>query len=1192
MQTTLLGLAIALILALLTALVGPYFVNWNDHRAFFEVEASRLTGLNVQVTGPIKVSVLPTPAVTLGDIAIGPAGQSSRLRARSLSIELELGSLMRGEIRAVETRLIGPQLSVGLNSLGHVDWPAMMPQTDTVAIERLNIEDGRVVLTDALSNSRMVLDKLWFRGQVRSLAGPFRGEGAFVSNGEIHGYRIAAGRLADDGIKVKLNIDIAERPLAIEVDGLLAADRTAPGFDGSFSMSRPVGSVKASGKTVVNEPWKLAGKVKANAQSALLEQIEFQYGPEQRAAKLDGAAEVKFGERPRLQGALSARQIDLDRLIATSDAPRRLPVAATQAFAELFGGMMRLSIPVSLTVSIDAVTLAGTVLQAFGSDLRSDGSAWRLDRMDFRAPGFTKVSVSGRLDPAAKGGGFAGSASIDANDPKTLIAWLAGQSAMPGQVQIKPWQLRGDVTLNADGIAIEQLRSELDRGVVEGRLAYSWPVAGRPARLNADLKAGEIDFDALLGFADSAFNGLGLEWPREIALALEVGRARIAGFEARNAAARLQLDAGGIRIERLSVADFGNAAFEARGRIETTATPGGSIAVDLDARELNAVIALADRFTPMLADPLRRMTRSDTTAKLRATVSLQHAAGGSTAAKFAVNGRIGAVRLDVAANATGKPELFVVTDLGALAAADAQFEGKFEADDGAKLLGLIGLDRLAAVEHATKGPARLSISTVGPLNREVRIEGKFAAGAIDAQSRGALRLPADAAATVNLDQVTGTIAGRKVQGRLALRYGDEPRVDGAIEADTVDAAAVVAAAIGMRAGGSTTATEPFVVSQSDVAGRIEFKAERASLSQTLQARKLHGAVRFGPSEIVFEDLAAELANGRVDGRLAFVTGPDGASVRANVELSNADAASIVGGDARRPPVAGKVMLRAEFEAAGRSPAAFIGSLAGTGTIALENAQLASLNPRVFDAVIRAVDLGIPTDANRIRDFVTTALENGTLPAAHAEAAITIAAGQARLSHVIARTSGADLSAAANVDLAEGALDAVLTLAGTPAPAGGARPTLSITLKGPWNAPSRTIDANALASWLALRAVEQQAKQVDTMEQQQREQQRERERVLREANVPPPEAVPAPSPAAVVPEPGSDASNGLPNNAAPPLPPAINVLPAPKPRAVPRAEVAPATRAVPRAEVAPAPRAAAPKPAPPVYPPLDLLGAQN
>ena len=232
MQTTLLGLAIAFILALLAALVGPYFINWDNHRALLETEASRLIGLNVRVAGPIKVSVLPTPAMTLSDIEIGPAGQTSRLRARSLSIELGLGALMRGEIRAVETRLVGPQFGIGLNSLGRIDWPAMTPHSDTVAIERLNIEDGRVVLTDAVSNSRAVLDKLWFRGQVRSLTGPFRGEGAFVSGGEIHGYKVSAGRLTDDGIRVKLNVEIAERPLALEIDGTVAADRiyieTAP----------------------------------------------------------------------------------------------------------------------------------------------------------------------------------------------------------------------------------------------------------------------------------------------------------------------------------------------------------------------------------------------------------------------------------------------------------------------------------------------------------------------------------------------------------------------------------------------------------------------------------------------------------------------------------------------------------------------------------------------------------------------------------------------------------------------------------------------------------------------------------------------------------------------------------------------------------------------------------------------------
>src|SRR5687767_3549195 len=117
-QTTLLGLAIALILALIAALIGPYFVHWNDHRAFFEAEASRLVGLNVKVAGDIDAKLLPVPAVTLGRIDIGLAGEASRLRSRSLRIELSLGALMRGELRATEMKLVAPQLRIGLDARG------------------------------------------------------------------------------------------------------------------------------------------------------------------------------------------------------------------------------------------------------------------------------------------------------------------------------------------------------------------------------------------------------------------------------------------------------------------------------------------------------------------------------------------------------------------------------------------------------------------------------------------------------------------------------------------------------------------------------------------------------------------------------------------------------------------------------------------------------------------------------------------------------------------------------------------------------------------------------------------------------------------------------------------------------------------------------------------------------------------
>jgi len=41
-QTTLLGLAIAFIIALVAALVGPYFIDWNQFRPQFEAEATRV----------------------------------------------------------------------------------------------------------------------------------------------------------------------------------------------------------------------------------------------------------------------------------------------------------------------------------------------------------------------------------------------------------------------------------------------------------------------------------------------------------------------------------------------------------------------------------------------------------------------------------------------------------------------------------------------------------------------------------------------------------------------------------------------------------------------------------------------------------------------------------------------------------------------------------------------------------------------------------------------------------------------------------------------------------------------------------------------------------------------------------------------------------------------------------------------
>ena len=130
MQTTLLGLAIAVILALVSALIAPLVVDWNRYRGAFEQEASQLTGLTVRVNGAIDARILPTPHIKLRDVEVGEPGQQPQVQADSIELEVGLGPMLRGEVQATELRLVAPQINLGLDRSGAIDWPALSPSPD------------------------------------------------------------------------------------------------------------------------------------------------------------------------------------------------------------------------------------------------------------------------------------------------------------------------------------------------------------------------------------------------------------------------------------------------------------------------------------------------------------------------------------------------------------------------------------------------------------------------------------------------------------------------------------------------------------------------------------------------------------------------------------------------------------------------------------------------------------------------------------------------------------------------------------------------------------------------------------------------------------------------------------------------------------------------------------------------------
>jgi large subunit ribosomal protein L24 len=1108
LQTTLLSIAVAVILALVAALVGPSFIDWGTYRSLFEKEASRLTGLDVHVRGAIDAQLLPSPRLQLHDIEIGQAGGNDALRANSLAIEFALGPLLRAEWRASEMHLSAPEIHLGIDRAGIIDGPAFAFRfdPDALSIDRLSVDGGKVVLADAASGATVVLDKLWFNGELRSLLGPLKGEGAATIHGELYPYRLSTGRAKSDGaLRVRLNVDPVNKPLNLETDGILSVVDGKAQFQGAWSLARPVGIASHDANALVTQPWRLGGKVKLTPASALMEQVDFQYGSDAEALKLTGTAELKFGERPRFDGVLSARQIDVDRLAGEDGAQHTPPAATLRRLAGLAGQAFRPPIPIQIGVGIDAVTLGGADLQNVRGDISTAAGGWTLDRFEFRAPGFTDVRLSGRLGFEPSGAVFTGPAEINANDPGALAAWLEGRKDQP-RAPPRPLRMRGEVTLGNERMAIERLSARFDRGTLSGRFAYTFGPADRGTRIDADLTAPELDIDAGAAFVRALLAGSELERPSEAALALDIGRASYAGIEAGKTVARLQYDASGLNIQQLTIDNLGGANLAARGQIALTPAPHGNLSLDLDARDLTGVGALLSRYAPDVTARLVGAMPSLAPAKLHTSLTI---AGTTSPSKvsFAVAGTAGTLRVNLDGAASG--------DLGAIDAAKLQLRGKLDADDGHVLASLLGLDRLAAIG---KQPANLTLNASGPALGQLNVDSRMIAGGFDASANGMIQFapgrdmraavklavaqadvsplrnggpPVSGAINLKLDgksinasDIVGTIAGSTVRGNLTVGLDDPRKVAGELDLDTIDAAALLGAAIGTPTGaivsGWVWRPEPFAGGwPGNYDGTVSLRAMRASLTPSLAAREFRAQLRVMPGALSLDNVTGAVAGGDLSGNLTLSRSGEGLSARGKVALNNADVSSFLPASAR-PPLAGRLALQAEFEGSGRSPVALIGSLQGAGKITLTGAQLAGLDPRVFSVVTRAVDQGLPVEAAKIESLAGSALESGQLFVRQVDGSIVVTAGQIRLGNAAAKGEGADISVGGSLDLTNGKLDARLVLTGADM-AADAKPDIFVALRGPLDAPAKSVDVSALTGWLTLRAVERQTKKLEAIE---------------------------------------------------------------------------------------------------------------
>ena len=1122
MQTTLLGIAIAIILALVAALVAPLVVDWNHYRGAFESEVSRLTGLNVHV-GAIDARILPSPIIKLRDVVIGEPGHVPQLRADALELEVKLPPLVRGRVEATEARLVAPQIVLTLDRSGALVLPAVARsfRPEELSVSRLSVEDGSIILADAVSGAHAVLRKLSFTGDVRSLAGPFKGEGSFVVNDEPFAYRISGTQAEDgSGFRVRLGADPQDQPLTTNVDGAFTFDGGVPQFAGTFTLARLVGVTLSNGQRVMSDPWRATGTIKATPASAKLEDLALQYGPDERAINFSGSADVTFGDHPHFSGSVKALQVDADRALAEPDMTRRPPLLVVRSFADAFVRAARPPMPGDVALTIDGVTVGGTTIQSLHGKMRFDGSGWSIDTLDLRAPGLTDVSLGGTLQQTQHGFAFVGSGSLQSADAETLIVWLGGKGGS-SPTQTGTLSAHGDLTISSDKLAFEQLAVKLDRESLDGRFAYTWPNDNQPAVVEADLHATRLNLDALSAFAASAADAGGFTLPRAGSLNLDIGKATFAGVDALAVKTEVKFDAGALQIEQLSVGALAGAALDIKGRIdELSSQPRGRINVDLDARVLDGFATMADKFSAQAASLLRRGADRLAPAKIHAVLTVDKASAGSEA-KLDLNGQVGLMRLALNADAQGEHSQ--------PGAAHLHIESRLDADDGTALAALFGIDRILGVDQL---PGRATLTVDGPASGDLRVDATLAASGLDSAARGVLRFGGDAASNGSLQmlatiadlrplqqamtgqpgdaipvsaravaaissndlsftQIAASVGKSSVRGRLNVSLASPVTIDGDVSADNADGARIAALLLGLPrqpAGGSAYWSSAAVGAGAfaGISGAVTFKLDHAAFTPSLNVSDLQGVAQFRASEITLDNLDGNLAGGRLSGRLSFRRNADGLVSHGHLELADADAATLLQVDNKA--IAGHLTLKLDGDSIGATPAAAVSSLHGGGTVGVNDASLGGLDTGAFVAAMRTADQANAIDPVKIQAAVKAALASGHFVISEGEVPITITGGKVSAANVTLHgQDNSALGVAGTFDLNSGAVDARLNLSADPPPHAliGKRPELTVVLKGPLASPAQSIDVSALTGWLALRASEFQTRRLESIEDSRR-----------------------------------------------------------------------------------------------------------
>lgn len=1123
-----------MVLALVVALVGPYFVDWTGYRTDFEREASRVLGRPVAVRGDVTARLLPFPSVSFTDVEVqGEKPGEPAMTADEFSMDAELAPFLRGQFFIFDMRLVRPSVVLKVGEDGRVDWAAR-PSTPFdaghIRVEKLTVTQGRARLLHAPSGREHLLTEIDADISARTLAGPWRLEGTLRADGVRTAVSLTTGEAdGSGGMRVRMTATPDPYPVMLETDGEVRIADGVARYEGRFRFeartsprgNRVNGSTPAPGRPAPPE-FRFNGRFAADHGRIDVPEFRFETGPADNPYGADGTARLDLGSDPRFMIQAQGQQVLLDEVEGQSAG-----LALDQRLAALRGALENLprpSIAGTVDVRLPAVVAGDTTLRNIALTAEPSPDGWTIGTLTASMPGRTTLEAKGVLGVGEQFG-FRGHMLVAVGQPSGFAAWLA-RDVDDAVRRLPSAGFSADVELTPRVQKFQGLELILGASKFAGALerrAGSETV--RPS-MTATLAGDQLDIDGLAAFAslfvsdagETRFGGHDLD------LDLKAGPVRLAGVEADTVDSALRLRDDRLEIDRLSIAGVAGASISATASLEDIGrAPRGDLDISVLAGDLGPLLRLAAERLPdnaLLQGVAARATAFPAMmhdAQLDLVVGLTRNGDGTGSVAVSAQGNAGAndVSLTATAGGTGSglesARLDVVVDvrssdmaqvlaLAGLPASDLGLagEGTGHLEIGGRLsdgaaFGLSldspiasarfdGTATSSADGYALRGAAVLSGTDLEPwlISSGLVLPGMGLGLPVEVKSRVEL-----AAGRIVLGGISGSVAETSVAGDLtATVAGGKPHLEGRLDLGALSVtlpAALVLGEASLQGNGEGWPQVPFAQAPSSpFTASIDLTVGALDGVSDGLAEKLSVKADLNAQGLRLSSLTAEALGGRVEGLVELRNDAGSGLLSANLSLSDVDSALVLGEAA----ATGKADSTVTLTSSGKSVRGMVSALAGSGTARFRDLALPGLNAAALPALLaRADEAGRDIDAATIRAFAPAIVSDGTFSVGEADLAFTVAGGVVRTPPLILEGEGATLSVDSRIDLVADVVQLsgnVVYDAGNEALV-GSEPSVGLSISGPWGDARRSFDTGPLAQFLTQRALEREQARVEALQ---------------------------------------------------------------------------------------------------------------